>query len=822
MRKKKRTIQLIVMMTALLIAVSSSFMMMNSYTKMRDVTQELQLRENQDAQYYSRYNVLFISSYAPEFMTVPMQLRGLQSVFRKHKISIIQEYMRSRLLHGKESGFYFHIKDVLKAEKRAGVNIDAVVAGGDEALTFVKKNQHTLFKGMPICFMGVNNRQAAIKAVKDPQITGSYSPDHIRETLTIATKLQPSAENIVCLYDETVAGLQNKRNFFVLKKYFKGKHFIGIDMGKYDLAGWTKRISQLDAKRDIVLYMSSYVDRNGHNYTIPETIKLLNDYCHAPVYRTRDNGQGSGVIGGVVYDTFYESQLAGKRIVDVIINHHDISKMRLFTNTHHQIEFDANILKKYHLDQHVLPTNTHFLNQPDNLNSFTFTLMAGIAIIVALILLMIMEERSYYAYERAITHLEYLNHHDDLTNMYSRAYAIEMLEKACLKHDGTLVMLDLDNFTMINDTYGHDKGDLVIKEVGTRLNNYGKAYGLFCARLSGDEYLVYYDHVIDSEELRHLRRAITRDMNIGHDQVHIGVSLGAALHQRGITAGELMTNADVALAHAKREGKNTMVFYNNAMKENITEEERIKEYLIEALRHDGFEMVYQPKVDPSNDLVIGYEALVRLKDRRYSPDIFIPIAESNGLISELSRQITEKVIKQLALWQKAGEKLYPVSINYSPAQIYDRGYVAYLAQTLSKYHIDARYLRVEITESLMMEDMSATNKLFEDFAHLGILTLIDDFGTGYSSLSYLMHLPISIVKIDKSFIDHYLVPGKESFIENMIKMLKDLDKLIVVEGVEEKWQKDKLNEYGVDAIQGYFYSKPLLPDDVLIFQHQHQ
>ena len=122
----------------------------------------------------------------------------------------------------------------------------------------------------------------------------------------------------------------------------------------------------------------------------------------------------------------------------------------------------------------------------------------------------------------------------------------------------------------------------------------------------------------------------------------------------------------------------------------------------------------------------------------------------------------------------------------------------------------------------MMEDMSATNKLFEDFAHLGILTLIDDFGTGYSSLSYLMHLPISIVKIDKSFIDHYLVPGKESFIENMIKMLKDLDKLIVVEGVEEKWQKDKLNEYGVDAIQGYFYSKPLLPDDVLIFQHQHQ
>lgn len=822
-RKKKRLIQVILIMITLLSALSSGIALGQSYTKTQHLVSELQNRQNEDSQYYAKYNVLFISSYSPDFMTVPMQVGGLRSVFKKHQISLTEEFMQARLLHHDHyHDFYHHIALVLQAKKKAGVTIDAVVAGGDEALYFVKKYKDSLFKGMPICFMGVNDQNTAKQAIKDPRISGSIAIDPIQETLKLALKLQPHARNIVCLYDDTITGKQNMKNFYAETKDFEHQRLIGIDMGQYTLKQWRNRLSKLDAKRDIVLYMSAYEDKEGHSYTIPETIKNLNTYCHAPVYRTRDNGQGSGILGGVLYDTTYESQLAGKRIVDIIVHHKNISTMKLIHNNHKRVEFDQKVLNKYHLASSVLPKSAKILNKPESFQEMDYIFGFSLAIGVAMIVLLFFEENSYRAYEKSIAHLEYLNHHDDLTHLYSRNYAITSIKEACVKQSGTLVVVDIDNFAGINDTYGHDQGDLIIRQIGNRINAYSQKYPVVASRASGDEYMIYFPYQAKENEIKQLRYMICKDVKTSYDMLHMSVSMGIAFHQQGDDSKKLLMNADAALAQAKKEGKNKAVYYDESMRKSINEEEKIKECLVNALRKDGFEMLYQPKVDPVSESVIGYEALIRLKNREYPPNVFIGIAERNGLIIELSRLMTKLVIAQLSTWQKEGMKLYPVSINYSPAQIYDREYVAYLAELLEKYQLPSCYIRVEITESLMMEDRNATNRLFRDFNRLGILTLIDDFGTGYSSLSYLMNLPIPIVKIDKSFIDHYLKPGKEAFIEDMIKMLKDLKKLIVVEGVEEKWQKDQLKAYGVDAIQGYYYAKPLAPQAVIAFQNTHE
>ena len=230
-------------------------------------------------------------------------------------------------------------------------------------------------------------------------------------------------------------------------------------------------------------------------------------------------------------------------------------------------------------------------------------------------------------------------------------------------------------------------------------------------------------------------------------------------------------------------------------------------------------MVYQPKVEAGSKKVVGYEALVRMKDKSYGPATFVPIIEKNGWIPKLGRLTTKLVVEQLYKWRQEGYEILPVSINFSSKQVNDVGYVGYLNGLLREYGIPSKYVQIEITESLFMDNNAQADKLFKELKKMGIKLLMDDFGTGYSSLGYLTYMPIDEIKLDKSFVDSYL-DKNDSFIKDVIMLSHDIDKTIVIEGVEEKWQYEKLCQLDADVIQGFYFSRPLSEDEAIVFKPQ--
>ena len=304
-----------------------------------------------------------------------------------------------------------------------------------------------------------------------------------------------------------------------------------------------------------------------------------------------------------------------------------------------------------------------------------------------------------------------------------------------------------------------------------------------------------------------------------HDSIalKLTICMGVCNSDGRMSVEERVNFAEEAVCEAKKQGMDKIFFYSDEMLKKEIEEKRISTKIIEAFENDGFYMVYQPKVDVKELALSGYEALIRMKEAGIGPAKFIPIAEKKGWIWKIGRISTEMVIRQLASWRDEGHELHPISINYSSNQLSDEGYVEFLKKLLEKYDIESKYVEIEITESVLLTETVQTNELFNQFSELGIRLLMDDFGTGYSSLGYLTYIPVEIVKLDKSLVDNYLVEGKDRFIDDVIRLVHDLNKEMIVEGVEEKWQYLRLKEFGADTIQGYYFSKPLPPDEAIRF-----
>ena len=411
--------------------------------------------------------------------------------------------------------------------------------------------------------------------------------------------------------------------------------------------------------------------------------------------------------------------------------------------------------------------------------------------------------------------------HDELLGIYNRRYALEYF--ANTENDEkifSVVMIDIDGFKGINATYGHGYADEILKQAANRLKKleFGGAQSLL-ARYGGDQFMLLLDEQLteDHPKINIIREVF--DKPFVHDSIalKLTVCMGVCNSDGRMSVEERVNFAEEAVCEAKKQGMDKIFFYSDEMLKKEIEEKRISTKIIEAFENDGFYMVYQPKVDVKELALSGYEALIRMKEAGIGPAKFIPIAEKKGWIWKIGRISTEMVIRQLASWRDEGHELHPISINYSSNQLSDEGYVEFLKKLLEKYDIESKYVEIEITESVLLTQTVQTNELFNQFSELGIRLLMDDFGTGYSSLGYLTYIPVDIVKLDKSLVDNYLVEGKDRFIDDVIRLVHDLNKEMIVEGVEEKWQYLRLKEFGADTIQGYYFSKPLPPDEAIRF-----
>ncbi|MCR5602763.1 MAG: EAL domain-containing protein [Lachnospiraceae bacterium] len=417
--------------------------------------------------------------------------------------------------------------------------------------------------------------------------------------------------------------------------------------------------------------------------------------------------------------------------------------------------------------------------------------------------------------------LRFLAEHDQSLLIYNRRAITEKLESDFSDNDTfSVILADLNNFKGINATYGNNGGDMILRNISSALENLCSKKNWICGRFGGDEFMIIIpgSNILPNDPaIEELITAFSTPTPLGGEWISATVSIGIS-NSDGVTpVKEHIASAENAMYIAKSKGKNCVIEYSAEQKAKQKEENEIKAKVLYALENDGFFMVYQPQVDAATRSVNGYEALVRMKTPGVYPGQFIPIAEKNGWIWRIGRITTELVVKQLAEWIGKGYTPHPVSINFSSNQLSDESYVDFLEDLLKTYNIPSSLVEIEITEGLFLEKSSQAQDLFDRFKKLGIRLLMDDFGTGYSSLGYLTYIPVDVIKLDKSLVDTYLVEGKDSFIHNVIRLMHDLDKEMLIEGVEEKWQYDRLREMGADTIQGYYFSKPIPPEEAIIF-----
>lgn len=416
-------------------------------------------------------------------------------------------------------------------------------------------------------------------------------------------------------------------------------------------------------------------------------------------------------------------------------------------------------------------------------------------------------------------YINFLAYHDPLTNLSNRRKFIDKLSFA-LENEGcgAVVLLDLDNFKSINDTMGHVYGDKVLVEVANRLQS-AVNERIFVSRFGGDEFLILISPLKDrkaaEKEVHQLRRLFDEPVIIEGQSVQIAFSMGASVFPEDTSiADQLIMNADMALYAVKNNSKNHYKFFDASMNEKVVKKLAIEQMIKSALDDDGFMMVYQPQVSVHDGKIEAFEALIRFKSLAISPGEFIPVAEETGQIIQIGRLVVEKVVKQMRLWRDQGLEPRTVSINYSALQLHDEGYLDFLLETLKCYEIEPKYIDIEITENIVMENKEMTLTFLSALRDNGIQIAVDDFGTGYSSLSYLTFLPLDKIKIDRSLIIEFLEIKNLRVMESLISLAHSLELTVIAEGVETAEQLKRLQMCQCDTIQGFYFSKPLAPSEI--------
>jgi len=436
--------------------------------------------------------------------------------------------------------------------------------------------------------------------------------------------------------------------------------------------------------------------------------------------------------------------------------------------------------------------------------------------------------------EREIHQLAY---YDSLTLLPNRHLIMDKVRdalKACRKHKtkGALLLLDLDKFKNVNDSLGHDVGDQLLKVVGKSLN--ALALGdIVVGRLGGDEFVFLIPHLEDkkkevTEQAEFFAKQVIAVCNetqyVGSHELYLSVSIGITFFDgEEDNVGILLKQADTALYNAKDAGRHTYRFYKQEMQTIIDERLQLEKSLHRAVLNKEFELYYQPQ-NTANGALIGAEALIRWQDGDngfITPYIFIPVAEEIGLITALGEWVMESAFSQLETWieHKLWQSDWTLSINVSPIQFQHPDFIATVERLLKKYSIPAELIDLELTENMLLVDLDDSRDKMTHIRSLGVKLSIDDFGTGYSSLQYLKNLPISRLKIDRSFVSDLLVDmDDEAIVRAIIALSGALGIEVLAEGVETQELLTRLKEIGCLNYQGYLFGRPI---DAKSFAKEH-
>jgi diguanylate cyclase (GGDEF)-like protein len=418
--------------------------------------------------------------------------------------------------------------------------------------------------------------------------------------------------------------------------------------------------------------------------------------------------------------------------------------------------------------------------------------------------------------------------HDPLTGLPNRALLTDRLEHALARSDrlaGDVVVLflDVDQFKVVNDGMGHPAGDALLRQMGTRLRGVVRA-GDTLARFGGDEFVLVCDNVTTAEiELlgNRIRAAVAEPFELNGRDVFVSVSVGLAVAKAGESAETVLQNADVAMYRAKAEGRARSVTFDDAMYRQAAARLDIESGLRRALDRGELRVFYQPIVDVRTEATTGFEALVRWQHPErglVSPAEFVPVAEETGLIVQIGEWVLAEALGQTQAWRTLlpGAEDLTIAVNLSAAQLLGADLLDAVSAAVADSGLPAPAVHLEITESVVMGDVERSVATLNALRTSGVALSVDDFGTGYSSLSYLRQLPVTTLKIDRSFVNGLGADGEgdPSIVDAVVSLARALDLGVVAEGVETRGQLTAVRHRGVELAQGYLWSPPMAAADV--------
>ena len=423
--------------------------------------------------------------------------------------------------------------------------------------------------------------------------------------------------------------------------------------------------------------------------------------------------------------------------------------------------------------------------------------------------------------------IEKFAYQDALTGLPNRASFTmrlikEMDQTGLQENGGFLMFIDIDDLKTVNDTYGHACGDSVICTAGHHILASG-GEGAFVARLGGDEFVVLKAGETDRNRIGEIAdkilKVLSRDYSVGESLIHLSSSIGIAVYpDDGTTAGDILKNADNAMYAAKKAGKNCWRFYETKMQTDAYERMVLTNSLRRAIERRELSLHYQPQVDIETETIVGFEALLRWNSVEYgsvSPNQFIPLAEKSGLILPIGEWVLLEACRFARKLADIDRGKYTVSANVSPRQLADVNFESIVQKAIAETEIQPSQLQIEITESGLLGCVEESIQKLLRIRTMGVGLSLDDFGTGFSSLTYLQQLPVSELKIDKSFIDSILdISEKKTLVYSVIDMAHALNLKVVAEGVEIREQCEYLRYCHCDRVQGYLFSRPLPESEI--------
>ena len=429
--------------------------------------------------------------------------------------------------------------------------------------------------------------------------------------------------------------------------------------------------------------------------------------------------------------------------------------------------------------------------------------------------------------------IHHLAFYDALTNLPNRRLFGDRLQQAVEQarrnnHLMGILFIDIDNFKRINDSFGHSIGDKLLRTVASQLltclrrsDSVSRELddgAISVARLGGDEFTVLLTRLEKAEDAANIAKRIIDAVSVpfllGDEEIVVTPSIGIAVFPYdGDSVEELVKNADTAMFHAKENGKNNYQFYTNSMSATAFERLSMENALRKGLGNNEFEVYYQPKIDLAMNRVVGLEALIRWNHPEMglvSPANFIPLAEDTGLIVPLGEWVLHAVCTQMKKWQDSGLEPMRVAVNLSACQFRQTMLRQQVKRILNDTGIAPEYLELELTESVIMDDIQTSSAVLRELKKMGVHISMDDFGTGYSSLSLLKRLPLDTLKIDQSFVRDITSDADDAaIVDAIISLAHSLRLRVIAEGVENNRQLDFLRSQGCDEVQGYLFSRPL-------------